>query len=145
MENAFGRVVSVLVLVVAIFIVPLRINYEKVNYIRTIAITSKTVELVDCVRNNGYLEKDMYDSFKRSIAQMDVICNIELEHKRCGFFDNNDVWISSSTQDIEEMVYANGGYDFRIGDYFKIIVYAVKNDGREVLSYYGGTIRNERT
>ncbi|MGN0481826.1 MAG: hypothetical protein ACI4EV_09665 [Lachnospiraceae bacterium] len=145
MENAFGRVVSVLVLVVAIFIVPIRINYEKVNYIRTIAITSKTVELVDCVRNKGCLERDMYDRFKETLSKLDMICNVELEHKRCGNFENNDVWLSYSTGDIEEILYTNGSYDFKIGDYFKIIIYVVKSDSREVISYYGGTIRNERT
>lgn len=143
MENAFGRVVSVIVLVIAVFIVPLNINYAKADYIRTIAITTKTTELVDVVRNIGYIDRSVYDNYKKSLSQLDVVYEIDMEHKKYAEYDNEDVWITYFTADIESEIYSSGAYDFAVGDYFKIIVYDC-NSG-EVLAYYGGTVRNERS
>lgn len=144
MENAFGRVVAVIVLSVAVFIAPMYINLAKVDYLKNIAITTQTVELVDCVRNTGRLDKEMYDNYKLALSKMDIICDIELEHKVRGIFENSQAWFLDTTIDIENALYEKGEYEFHIGDYFKMIVYS-KNDGkREVIAYYGGTIRNER-
>lgn len=145
MENAFGRVVSVIVMAFAIFIVPVLINIEKVNYIKTIAVTSKTVEFVDNVRNHGFIDAEVYDRYKHELSALGIIGDIELERKSHGLYDQENVWISENSREIEENIYSTGSYDFRIGDYFKVVVYAKNNQMQEVLAYYGGSIRNERS
>lgn len=143
MENAFGRVASVLALAIAVFIAPLYMSFQKADYMRSIMVTVKTTELVDAVRNTGQLTRDMYDNYSRSLSGLGLVCDIQMEHKRCGLYGNDNVWISTTGEEIREKLYSEEKYDFMAGDYFKIIVY--DSSKKTVISYYGGSVRNERT
>ncbi len=143
MENAFGRVASVFALAVALFLVPLYINCQKADYMRSIIVTVKTIELVDTVRNTGCLTGSVYDNYRNSLSLLGLGYTVRMEHQKRGIYGTDTVWISTTEGEIEEALYLQDQYDFSVGDYFKIIVYDSKE--KKVISYYGGSIRNERT
>ena len=61
MENAFGRIVSIMVCVVLMFIIPFMYAEKRTEYVQQLYVTEKTVEFVDSVRNTGRITKDMLE------------------------------------------------------------------------------------
>lgn len=141
MENAFGKIISILLLVVLIYIVPLKYYMDKNQALEEMYVSTKTIELVDSVRNTGFVTKEMYDQYLSLIHNMNNLYKIKLEHiiylksEEKGFREKQYV------TDIENDLYSNGIYNFKIDDYFKIQVRKTSNN--ELVSYYGGYIKNE--
>lgn len=141
MENSFGKIISILLLVVLIYIVPLKYYMEKNQALEELYVSTKTIELVDSVRNTGFVTKDMYEQYLSLINKMNKLYNVKLEHI---IYLNSDEKGFSEKQyatNIENDIYGNGIYTFKIDDYFKIQV--KKASDNELVSYYGGYIKNE--
>lgn len=152
MENAFGKIVAILILVTMLFIIPIRYGIEKSEALEEMYVSTKTVELVDSVRNTGFITRNMYEQYLQSIGRMNRTYEINMEHIM--YEEPPDGWISEvddgekvflktyvGDAEMENKIYSVDAYTFKIEDYFKIQVYD-KNGGRMV-SYYGGYIKNE--
>jgi hypothetical protein len=81
MENIFEKIVDIIVAVTIMFIFPLLYFGLRQDTITQNVVYSETTYLVDNVRTQGYLTKDMYDTYLKQIDKTDIIPDIQLEHK----------------------------------------------------------------
>lgn len=145
MENAFGRVISVFLLVVAAFIVPIIIDFKKVDFLREMTIMSDTIHLVDSVCNTGALTDSQLRIYMDKLGRLGAIYDVAMEHRVVKEHQGEMVNVDSYNEQIMESIGENGRYDFGMGDYFKVVVYEMQQQGKNVVAYYGGTIKNEGT
>lgn len=141
MENSFGKIVSILILAVMLFIVPLKYYMEKNQALQEMYVSTKTIELVDSARNTGFITKDMYDQYMADITRMNKIYRIRLEHTIYAVNKENQTREKYEVTDIESELYKSGIYKFKVEDYFKIQVIQIPDN--RMISYYGGYIKNE--
>ncbi len=81
MEENVQRVFSIMIAVIVFFLLPVYVAFEKKDdtaYAFALRITS---ELVENVRNNGYISKKMYDDYVTKLAVTGNVYEIKLEHK----------------------------------------------------------------
>jgi hypothetical protein len=86
MEENVQRVFSIMVAVLVFFILPMYIAFEKKDdtaYALAVRITS---ELVENVKNNGYISKKMYDDYVSKLAVTGNIYDISMEHKSYKYY-----------------------------------------------------------
>ena len=145
MENAFGRIVSIMVCVVLMFIIPFMYAEKRTEYVQQLYVTEKTVEFVDSVRNTGRITKDMLELYKRQIDGLSGRRLIKMTHVIHGVSGKEQTDAEYDISDIEREIYENNrDYGFRKDEYFKVLV--LKNGkygGVDAVCTYGGYIRNE--
>lgn len=141
MDNSFGKIVAILILVIILFVVPIKYYMEKNQALQEMYISTKTIELVDAARITGFITKDMYEQYYAAINRMNQIYKVELEHIIYTDSEGETTKEKHFITDIESQIYSQGIYIFKIEDYFKIQVIEVSNN--TLVSYYGGYIKNE--
>lgn len=152
MENTFGKIIAIFILVTMLFIIPIKYGIEKSEALEEMYVSTKTIELVDSVRNTGFITKNMYDQYLQSICRMNRIYEVHMEH--VVYEAPPTDWLIGGTppagiflktyyynEEIESKIYGGEVYQFKIEDYFKIQVY--DKTGLCMVSYYGGYIKNE--
>ena len=81
MEENVQRIFSIMVAVIVFFLLPMYVAFEKkddISYALAIRITS---ELVENVKNNGYISKKMYDDYVAKLSATGNTYDIRMEHK----------------------------------------------------------------
>jgi hypothetical protein len=81
MEENVQRIFSIMIAVIVFFLLPMYVAYEKKDdtaYALAVKITS---ELVENVRNNGYLSRKMYDDYVTKLSVTGNTYEIKIEHK----------------------------------------------------------------
>lgn len=141
MENAFGKIVAILILIAMLFVVPVKYGIEKSIAMQEMYISTKTIELVDSARNTGFVTKDMYEQYLHAINRMNNIYEIKMEHIIYEKPDLDGNVEKHYISDLESKLYENGIYKFKIEEYFKIQV--IERTHNRMISYYGGYIKNE--
>ncbi|MDD2375953.1 MAG: hypothetical protein PHD15_01685 [Clostridia bacterium] len=132
MEENLQRVFSGMLAVIIFFLLPMYIAFEKkddVSYALAVKVTS---ELVENVRNNGYLSKKMYDDYLTKLSVTNNTYDIKMEHKSyiynpviCSY---DDVAHTKLIETFEYDIYKN---QYLTGN----ILYNSVNYGNLVLSY----------
>ena len=145
MENAFGRIVSIMVCVVLMFIIPFMYAEKRTEYVQQMYVTEKTVEFVDSVRNTGRITKDMLELYKRQIDGLSGRRQIKMTHVIHGVSGKEQTDTEYDISDIEREIYENNrDYGFRKDEYFKVLVLkSGKYGSADAVCTYGGYIRNE--
>lgn len=143
MENAFGRIGAVFMLAVALFIVPVFMQRQKMQAVMQIYVSTKTIELVDAVRNTARLSKEQLASFYRELPQGNGVYEVVMEHRKRGIFNQKEWETGYYTKDIQEAIEEKGEYVFHMGEYFRMVVYENRQGEKIPVAYYGGMIKNE--
>ena len=163
--ESFGRVVEIFITVVLIFIMPVQYFAIKQDMISQTYLTTETSYLVDSVRNLGYLNKEMYETYLRKINTTGNVYDVEMIHYEYVFEANGEDYAKhcycTYQEEILNLVYDETkelGYRFHQGDYFVI---KINNKNRTYSSFiqellmgihppteqirvvYGGAIRDE--
>lgn len=141
MENAFSKIVSILLLIAIVYVVPLKYYMDKSRSLEELYVTTKTIEFVDSVRNTGFITLDMYEQYSKQLSNLSRIYKMELEHIE--YFESEDgkAIEKDYIHDIENQIYNNSIYQFEINDYFKVQV--IETSSKVLVTYYGGYIKNE--
>lgn len=163
--ESFGRMFEILVTIVLIFFIPIQYFAVKQDMISQTYVTTQTTYLVDSVRNLGYLNKGMYESYLRKLQGTNNIYEIRMTHYQLVNEEENEDYtkhyFSTYEKDILNQVYedsGNGRYEFHQGDYLMVKVQnknktlgsiltgnfmGISPPKEQIQVVYGGMIRDE--
>lgn len=147
MPNALSKVAAIFIVVVLLFIYPIKNELERQDETSRIYVLNKTIGFVDSVRNLGYISPDMYEDYLGELAATGNLYKVEMEHAeleylpvleyisgkyetRPGEFQKS--YINTYTAEIEDCLFPDPGpfgspglgkhYVMRKGDYFTVSV-----------------------
>lgn len=147
MNDNFGKVVSILIAVVLMFIVPVIFYMERQENLKQTYIMTETVYLVDAVRNKGRLTKDMYETFLDRLRMLGGLYEADLQHIHFTHKIPEERYVvqedSYYTRQITEALYQEGEYIFDLGDFFQMEVSLNEHGLKTPVIYYGGSIKYE--
>lgn len=141
MGNTIGKIFTILLAILLLFIYPLMEMLHQQHYTTNIFVYTETTKLVDAVRNTGYLSPRMYQEYTDKLSATHLIYEITLEHQHrkydpiytdpldeTTFQDDFGInYRGYYTQEILEVLFptdesASDKYRFSQGDYFKVKV-----------------------
>lgn len=147
MSDSLGKVVSIFIAVILMFLVPVKFYMERQENLNQTYLMTETVYLVDAIRNRGGISKEIYEEYLEKVSLLDGIYEIELKHVHFNYKSPEERKIiredSYYTRQILEVLYRDGEYPMDLGDFFQVELY-IYDHGIEVpMVYYGGSIRYE--
>lgn len=80
MSNSFGKIVSIFLCVLILFLYPLISISQKADAITQTIVLTETTNFVDAIKNNGYLSKSMYLEYIRKLDATGNLYDIRIEH-----------------------------------------------------------------
>ncbi len=155
--DSFGKIVEILLTIILLFIAPLFIVAGIKDISTQTYINTQTTLFVDTVRNQGFIDRSLYDSYLKSLNISGNVYEIKMTHS-CQMFDKNynKYYMDYLNEDIFKGIEA-GGYLMNNGDMFSVKViskgkslfekmsgiFLGMNDIESVILCYGGIIRDE--
>lgn len=163
--DSFGRMLEILITVVLIFLIPIQYFAIKQDMISQTYVTTQTSYLVDSVRNLGYLNKEMYETYLRKLQATNNVYEIKMTHYQFVYEaeeeDYSKHYYCTYENDILDQIYDENSkerYDFHQGDYLMLKVQnknktygtfmvhqlmGVNLSLEQIQVVYGGVIRDE--
>ena len=155
--DALGKIVEILITVILLFIAPLYIIAGMKDISNQVYLNTQMTLFVDTVRNQGYIDESLYESFVNSLESTGNVYDIKMIHY-CQMYDEeyNNYYMESYNDLIVPKIYEDG-YMMSMGDLFsveiimknqtlfdKLIGIFIGGDGKEdSIQSYGGVIRDE--
>mgnify|MGYP003313418964 FL=1 len=164
----FGRVMELFVTVVLLFMVPLNYMSARNELLCQNYVTTETTYFVDSVRNIGFVNKQMYETFVKKLAKTNVPYEVKMVHYKVKLTESEEADESEGIflpyyhgiyhEDIMTEILASEAYYFYKGDFFSV---SVEKKGftwgdrlesfligrnltnEELQVVYGGSIRDE--
>lgn len=162
MNDTFGKIISLWIGCVLLFLLPLSFYAGEQDRMEKLFLLTETSYFVDSVRNTGRLTDTMLERFENTISSLSGLYQIEMEHASVLYGksqENYDFILDCYyTKQIREQLESEGEYLFFQGDFFKVsIIEKKKGIGKKIQSlflgiegiqegaavYYGGMIRCE--
>jgi|GEM_PF-3335131 len=136
MSENVQRVFSIMLAVIVFFMLPMYVAFEKKDdtaYALAVKITS---ELVENVKNNGYLSKKMYDEYISKLAVTGNEYDVRIEHKAykynpviSSYTDATHTKISETFDyDIYKDSYLSGVITYKGAPYVNLILSYARNE-----------------
>lgn len=163
----FGRIMEMLVLVILLFFVPLSYMAAKNEMLCQTYVATETAYFVDSVRNIGFLDLQMYETFVKKLAVTKVPYEIKMSHYKARVREQEELeeeilylpyYEGAYQEEVLEEILQAEQYFFHKGDFFSVSVEKKgltwgdklecfltgrNRDFSEVLAVYGGSIRDE--
>lgn len=86
MEENVQRVFSIIIAVIVFFLLPMYVAFEKKDDTAYALAVRMTSELVENIKNNGYISKKMYDDYVTRLAITGNTYDIKIEHKAYKYY-----------------------------------------------------------
>lgn len=168
--DVFGKIISIFAGVILLFIAPLLYTAQKQDSISQLYVTQETVKLVDNIRAEGILSRNMYTDYISRIDRTGNLYDIEIIHshkKVTPDYDEEEDMVKDTVSTYfyntyEEEIYQafdeGKDYFFSQGDYISLkvvnrtktmagqmlMLWGAGNSGDvSILVTYGGLIRDE--
>jgi hypothetical protein len=168
--NSFSKIIGIILAVILMFISPLLYMSQKQDTISQVVVQNETVELVNDIKNSGFISRVMYQNYISKIDKTGNLYNIEIVHSHKKIEpeidpNTNTILESYNTYFYDtyiDEIYAvfdlGQDYYFKQGDYisFKVvnrnptmavklmnIIYDGKVSDEQILVTYGGLVRDE--
>lgn len=145
MPNALSKIAAIFIVVILLFIYPIKNELERQDETSRIFVLNKTIGFVDSVRNLGYISPDMYENYLGELALTGNLYKVEMEHAKLeylpvleynpstGLYETvlgefQKSYINTYTAEIEECLFPDPDpvlgkhYVMRKGDYFTVSV-----------------------
>lgn len=135
MEEIFSKVVAIILGAILLFIVPVKLMYQRQKNINQAYVMTEAICMVDSVCNKGIIYEDTYNQLLNNTNDIGGIIEIEFEH-----YSGEE---GSYTEQILNELELNGSYKMKQGDLFKIKIYEKSYNKRSVMAFYGGYIKDE--
>lgn len=81
MPNALSKIFAVILMVVALYYIPLYQQYKKQEDLAYLNTYQATMEFADNVRMKGFISRQMYEDYMAKINIGEVLYNVEMTHK----------------------------------------------------------------
>lgn len=145
--NAFGKIVSILIAVILLFLCPTQYMAQKQDILMQQYVTTETSYFIDSSRNLGYITKQMYEEYMRRIELGNNLYEVELIHYHVVYYkeageqvdsDYNEMSVYSGEEEetyrrymcyytsdiLDELYSTEGGYVYKMNqdDYLTIKV-----------------------
>ena len=164
MSDAFGKIVGFMLASVLLFIVPLTFYAGRQQNLTQLYIIGESMQFVESVKNTGVITEDMYYSLEDGIYRLSGRYKIELVRTHYEFnMDKNGDYVKTETvyylPQLMEEIEKYGRIEFNEGDYVYLRVTRIGKGiiecmsdccmpgnvvpENEVISFYGGYIKNE--
>ena len=163
--NAFGKIIGILIATIIFFFVPIFVLAQRQELMIESYVLTKTAYLVEHIRSNGYVSKEMYERYQRQLAQTGYLYTIEMEHQTA-LYDKDESgdryqkqYQSTYEEDILKVLFGEEGiYSMKKGDFFFLKVasktrgiadkmksyFAIPTDSIPVIQVeLGGMVRDE--
>lgn len=163
MSDAFGKIVGFMLASVLLFLVPLTFYAGRQQNLIQLYIIGESMQFVESVKNTGVITEDMYRDFEDKVYGLSGRYKIELA--RTHYEYNKDVlgdYVKTEEvfclPQLEEEMTENGRIEFEEGDYVylrvtrtgKGVIECISDCApgvvvpeKEVISFYGGYVKNE--
>lgn len=169
--NSFSKIIALLIAVLLLFLVPIFYFAQKQDAVIQNYVMTETASFMDTIRNNGYVTKEMYNSFLKKLDATNLLYKIQMERvhpmvnpvyeEQTGTFMNDVTthYQKSYSEDMRKEIYEGKGiYQFQQGDYISVkivnrtktyatrlqqMLYAHEMPTIQIYVTYGGIIRDE--
>lgn len=132
MDDIFSKVTAMILGCIFLFIVPVRLAYERQNNMFQTYIFTETVNMVDSVCNKGILYKEEYEKYRNRLALTGELYTVSIEHY--------SVQNGYMADRIIELLDSGGSYAMKKGDILRV---TVSDRHHHILIFYGGCIKDE--
>lgn len=143
MNDAFGKVVAILIGAYLMFIAPVMYTIEETNMAKNTYALATITEFVEEVKNTGVIDKERYDIMCNKIYSLGNGYSLKIIHSKHNYDEtgeNVEFNINNSfKKDIEDELLKKDVYYLNRTDFIKISVYKEEN----LICFYGGGIKNE--
>lgn len=133
MSDAVGRIFSIFMAAILMFIVPVYIVYERKQETVQTYVLSETIYFVDNVSNTGKLTKNMYLEYAKKIDSVLSAGKINMTVVRCDS-EGNEEYIDT---DLKSGLMTDYKIELLKNDYIRVTV--SRED--DIIAYYGGVIK----
>ena len=133
MSDAVGRIFSIFMAAILMFIVPVYIVYERKQETVQTYVLSETIYFVDNVSNTGKLTKNMYLEYAKKIDSVLSASKINMTVVRCDS-EGNEEYIDT---DLKSGLMTDYKIELLKNDYIRVTV--SRED--DIIAYYGGVIK----
>lgn len=158
--DSFGKIVELLVTVILLFLVPVYYLSLRQDAVCRTKVQTETAYFVDSVRNQGYLTRNMYELFLRTLDQTGQVYSVELTYyKRVEVQDEDGEYEThyEASYSMDEF-FTDETVRFQKGDFFKAevknksrplsakitdMLLSVDISDKQIYTVYGGAIRDE--
>jgi hypothetical protein len=162
--NSFGKIIEILILVILLFIMPMKNSIEKKDDVIQTTVATYTAYFTDAIRNKGYLDQDMYEEFIKWLESSGYLYQIKMTHyKKIYYMDESgqgfdmDYEYVASDAIVDELYQEDERYNFFKGDFIVVNVTSKCKTSSQNISKrflgtdvdggvyvnYGGVIRDE--
>lgn len=163
MSDAFGKVVGFMLASVLLFLMPLTFYAGRQQNLTQLYIINESMQFVESVKNTGVITKDMYCGFEELVYGLSGRYKIELsrthyEYNKDKAGDYVKTEKSYYLSQLMEEIDRYGRIEFEDGDYVYLrvtrigkgfiecmsdCVLGIVIPEKEVISFYGGYVKNE--
>ncbi len=163
MSDAFGKIVGFMLASTLLFLIPLVFYAGRQQNLTQLYIIGESMQLVESVKNTGVITQDMYRRFEGGIYGLPGRYKIELsrthyEYNKDKYGDYVKTEKVYYLPQLEEEMTENGQMEFAEGDYVYLRVTRIGKGPiecmsncmlgnivpeNEVISFYGGYVKNE--
>ena len=133
MSDAVGRIFSIFMAAIFMFIVPVYIVYERKQETVQTYVLSETIYFVDNISNTGKLTKNMYLEYAKKIDSVLSASKINMTVVRCDS-EGNEEYIDT---DLKSGLMTDDKIELLKNDYIRVTV--SRED--DIIAYYGGVIK----
>ena len=133
MSDAVGRIFSIFMAAIFMFIVPVYIVYERKQETVQTYVLSETIYFVDNISNTGKLTKNMYLEYAKIIDSVLSASKINMTVVRCDS-EGNEEYIDT---DLKSGLMTDDKIELLKNDYIRVTV--SRED--DIIAYYGGVIK----
>lgn len=133
MSDAVGRIFSIFMAAILMFIVPVYIVYERKQETVQTYVLSETIYFVDNISNTGKLTKNMYLEYAKKIDSVLSASKINMTVVRCDS-EGNEEYIDT---DLKSGLMTDDKIELLKNDYIRVTV--SRED--DIIAYYGGVIK----
>lgn len=80
--DSMGKIVSIFLVVMMMFFVPMGIQAEKEEMMIESYVLAKSAYFVEHIRSNGSISREMYEQYQKQLAQTGFLYDIHMEHQQ---------------------------------------------------------------
>ncbi|MCR5785538.1 MAG: hypothetical protein K6G40_07855 [Eubacterium sp.] len=154
MNNAFSQIVSIIIAALILFLMPLSFLYGRTDNLRQMYVMTQTEYFVDSVCNTGFLSKEMYEQYLRSISDKGAVYTVEITRETPVYTYTSEGYEKSyeyyDTDEIVAALECGERYYFFKGDFIRAEVIKVsdinvftRKFSKGTECYCGGQIKYE--
>lgn len=131
MNGSLSKIISIFIVAVMMFILPVKINMQRQQEVIQTYILSETIYFVDNIRNTGHLSEKMYLNYLDKVNNVNG--KVKIEIMVCEENMEDTYYIEQIEKELEN----SSNCAFAKNDYIRVCV----KEGEKVIAYYGGMVK----